>query len=322
MNTPYSFARQRHKPAFATKAQPRFDVASFVHVGARDYQQDAVVTNFPKGDDIGVAVLADGMGGHLGGEVASNAALSVAFAEMKLQLVHVRAGHMSIPQALGVAVDRANYAIAEHVHAHPQLAGMGTTLVICVIAGSQLYWASVGDSPLYLFRDGTMTRLNEDHSMGPQIDAMVQSGIINAADAADHPQRNQLLSAVCGGDLTHLDCPDSSFALTSGDVLLLASDGIQTLSDEKIGHLLRKKHRTDSDQIVDALMQAVLDEGEETQDNVSIIATKLIRDDPIALPTAPNPAPPVATAATSPTAEGDDTDVEQASDLLNKALLL
>lgn len=319
MNKPYSFARGRSKQV----KQSRFDVASFIDIGERPYQQDTILADFPNGEDIGIGVLADGMGGHLGGEVASNRALSAAFAEIKVQMVRYRAGQITIPDALRLAVDRANAAVAGDVASLPELTGMGTTLVICVVAGPQLYWASVGDSPLYLFRDGTLQQLNADHSMGPQIDAMVVSGIIDAAEAATHPQRNQLLSAVCGSDIAQIDCPETPFLMAAGDILLLASDGIQTLTDDAISRVIRKKRRLHSDEIAHELMQAVIDAENPAQDNASLILLKLENDAAVLqpLPQA-TPAPDRPQGGHQPQCTIDNPQLEQASDLLNKALSL
>lgn len=321
MNTHYTFGRQRAKPALDDSTKKRFDVASFVHQGRRDYQQDALVTNMPRGDALSVAVLADGMGGHFGGEVASNVALGAAFAEIKVQLSHYRAGQVTLPAALAASMDRANDAITNQIIARPDLAGMGTTLVVCAFAGPALYWVSVGDSPLYHYRDGALTRLNEDHSMAPQIDAMVQSGMINAADAATHPQRNQLVSALCGKDIAKVDCPDAPCALKTGDIVILASDGLQTLPDDQLAQILRKSQRANSEDIAGTLLQAVLDADKADQDNTSLTVTKVLSDDPVAMPQP-------ATAATqraeipSPSHNDEGPDFEQATDLLNKALSL
>ncbi|MDX8346855.1 protein phosphatase 2C domain-containing protein [Cognatiyoonia sp. IB215446] len=318
MNTHYTFGRQRAKPAPDDSTKRRFDPASFVHVGRRDYQQDALMTNMPRGEPFGIAVLADGMGGHRGGEVAGNVAMGAAFAEISVQLAHFRNGQVTLPAALVASVDRANDAITNQIITRADLAGMGTTLVICAFAGPALYWASVGDSPLYHYRDGALTRLNEDHSMAPQIDAMVQSGMIDAIDAATHPQRNQLVSALCGKDIAKVDCPDAPLALKTGDIILLASDGLQTLTDDQIAQILRKRQRAESEEIASALLQSVLEVGKADQDNTSLIVVKVLNDDP-----PPRPVQPVALAdaQTEPPAS-DDPQIEQASDLLNKALQL
>ena len=321
MNKPYAFGRQQRSGPVIKPSKPRFDAACLINAGTRSSQQDAVLLSAPDGEDIALMILADGMGGHLGGEIASQVALTAAFAETMLQLVRYRAGRTLVPQALRSAIEKANAAVADHVASDPDLKGMGTTLVICVQAGPDLYWASVGDSPLYVYRDATLKRLNEDHSMGPQIDAMVLTGMIKAEEAATHPQRHQLVSAICGSRVSQIDCPTAPFRMQTGDRLILSSDGLQTLSDDAISRILRKYRRSDSHEVCHALMDAIVAAADPDQDNVAIAMSRLLSDTPLDIRSFADGAD------AAPTAFGksrfpDDPDVEEASDLLNQALLL
>lgn len=310
------------------RSESRFDVGTVTDPGARAYQQDALVANFPVGEEIGVGVLADGMGGHSGGDVASALVVGRAFAEIRAGLAEAPPGAVEMGPLLREAVSVANEAVRARIEADPEVRGMGSTLVACVAVGPQLHWVSVGDSPLYLYRDGTLCQLNEDHSMAPRIEAMVASGLIDAALAANHPERNQLLSAICGRDIDHVDCRAAPYGLRVGDVLIAASDGIQTLPDGEICKIVHRNRKGSGTDVARALMRAVKDAAAEDQDNVAIMAVKVLSDrplvrsepvvDPIALALAADDAAAPAPAGTEPGAEA----LERAPDDLLKALAL
>lgn len=300
----------------------RFDAYTVVDMGRRTYQQDAIVANFVSGDDIGIGVLADGMGGHLAGEVASNLAVSAAFCEIKSQMIACRLDHIGISVALNKAINRANDVIAAQSQNAPELCGMGTTLVVTVLVGTDLYWGSVGDSPLYLYRDSKLEQLNHDHSMGPQIDALVASGMMTAAEGMAHPQRNELTSAICGGKITHRDCPNKPLQLQVGDIIVLASDGIQTLPNTQISTAIHRKRRGQSSEIAKSLMKAVLDAKDDEQDNISIMVVKVNSDEAIAAVRQPDVVPVLNDTLAQTQPKEKDPNVEDADDLLNKALMM
>ena len=327
MNKAFSFPlRQSRDLAEApqTKAaiKDRFDAYTIIDTGRRAYQQDAVVANFVSGDDIGIGVLADGMGGHLAGEVASNLAVSAAFCEIKSQMITCRLDHDSISTALNKAINRANDVIAAQVKNAPELRGMGTTLVATVMVGTDLYWGSVGDSPLYLYRAGKLEQLNHDHSMAPQIDALVASGMMDAAEGMAHPQRNELTSALCGGVIAHRDCPHKPFKLQAGDIVVLASDGIQTLPNAELGANIHRRRRGDSGEIAGSLMKAVLGAKDDEQDNISILVVKINSDEAMAVVKHYDVVPVLADTSGPVQSKEKDPNVEDADDLLNKALLM
>ena len=138
---------------------------------------------------------------------------------------------------------------------------MGATLVGVVVSATEARWISVGDSPLFLVSNGGIERLNADHSMVPQIEALVARGIITADEAAQHPGRHTLREAVMGHPLTLID--EGRRPLARGDRLLVCSDGILTLDQ---ADLVREVNEP-----VQRLIDAVLAVGEPRQDNVTII---------------------------------------------------
>ena len=216
--------------------------------GARPYQEDSWALR-TLADDSVLAVLADGMGGHVGGATASR--LAVGGFVMAIEK----------GRSLAEALDAANQAIGTAVARDPKLESMGSTLVGIVVSAAEVRWISVGDSPLFLLSHGRLERLNADHSMVPQIEALVARGIITAEEAAQHPGRHTLREAVMGHPLTLID--EGRRALARGDRLLACSDGVLTLDEAAI---VREANRP-----VRNLIDAVLAVGAPRQDNVTVI---------------------------------------------------
>jgi serine/threonine protein phosphatase PrpC len=151
---------------------------------------------------------------------------------------------------------------------------MGATVVVLVFVGDAFYWISVGDSPLYLYRDGTLSQLNEDHSLAPQIDYLVREGMMDPEVGRHHPDRHCLTSVLIGGDIERIDCVASPFQLKAGDLVILASDGLQTLTDDEIAALLAKTRDRSSTEIAETLLAAVERCADPEQDNVSLSVIK------------------------------------------------
>jgi serine/threonine protein phosphatase PrpC len=253
----------------------KFDVASALSQGRRDYQEDAVISDFAVGSNFGFAVLADGMGGHACGDIASKIVLTEVFSELKLQGSDLSRPEHTWPDILLDAVMSANECIDEHVATNPAARGMGSTLVAPVVVRDHLYWISVGDSPLYLFRNGALRQLNEDHSMAPQIDLMLQKGLINEEMALNHPDRNCLTSVLIGSQIAQIDCPIEPVKLLFGDVLVMASDGLQFLTNIQIETILADNCDLASSQIADALLDALETLGDPDQDNISFTIVRV-----------------------------------------------
>ncbi|SMY07292.1 PP2C family protein-serine/threonine phosphatase [Flavimaricola marinus] len=249
----------------------KFDHASAIGQGGREYQQDAVIGDFSNGADICFAILADGMGGHAAGDVASKIVVTEVFREMTFQRTKIAEDPTGIPHILQSMVGCANSRLNQHTSAHPETIGMGSTLVACVVVRDQLHWISVGDSPLYLFRNNILQQINEDHSLGPHIDLLVQSGVLTIEEGAKHPERNVLTSVLAGQDeVAHIDCPTLPFRLKAGDTIIVASDGLQYLSKEEITQVLVDRPMASSAAIVEALMSKLESLNDPDLDNVSI----------------------------------------------------
>lgn len=252
------------------------DAASASSQGRRAYQEDALVSDFPIGSDISMLVLADGMGGHAAGDVASKIAVTEVFSDLKLQSGDADSFQSETPRILREAAEAANSCIRGYAETHREAQGLGTTLLALVLVGKQLYWLSVGDSPLYLYRDGKLRQLNEDHSMAPQIDFLVSAGQITAQEGESHPDRNALTSVVCGDRIARIDCPDAPFALRQGDILVAASDGLQFLADDEIAAELSRRRSTGSAGIAKALLSAIEARDDPAQDNVTFSVVRVL----------------------------------------------
>lgn len=248
-----------------------FDVSSALHLGSRSRQEDTLATAFPDGVGHGFAILSDGMGGHAAGDLASQTIVADMFASLTLGNLE---DAIDLPALLRDGLQRANTTLASRVRSMPEHRGMGGTMIAAIAKNDELHWLSVGDSVLYLFRDNTLVRLNENHSMAPQIDLMLARGLLTATEAADHPQRNCLTSALMGGTVAEIDCPATPIALKAGDIVLVASDGLQFLPDPIIEALLVRAQRDGSRDIARDLVEALETMDDPEQDNTAIIVLR------------------------------------------------
>lgn len=289
--------------------EPRFDVAYALCQGGRDYQEDAIVTDFPFGADSGVVVLADGMGGHAAGDVASKLVVTEVFSELKFQSTHFASQENAIPQFLTAAAANANDIIGQHVAAHPETHGMGATLVSVVVVENRMFWMSIGDSPLYLFRGSALTQLNEDHSLAPQIDFMVQSGLLDPELGRNHPDRNCLTSVILGERVARSDCPQTPFSLDVGDIVIVSSDGLQFLSHAQIEKILARYRRKTAAEIAGYLLEAIEALGDPDQDNCAFCVIKLNHNKPVARAIRAKPAGLVDTDVAKATRIARDSDL-------------
>ena len=255
--------------------EPRYDVASGISQGARDYQEDAITADFPVGAEAGFVVLADGMGGHAAGDVASKIVLTEVYSELKFHFADVEAFEARAPEILRTVADLANDTLRQHTRTHPETEGMGATLVVPALVENRLWWISVGDSPLFLYRNGVLSQLNEDHSMAPQIDFMVKSGLMDAEVAAHHPDRNCLISVLMGTRIPKVDCPGKPVELRAGDIVICASDGLQFLTNAQIEKVVGKYRKSRSTEIAERLLDELVKLDDPDQDNISFTIIKV-----------------------------------------------
>jgi serine/threonine protein phosphatase PrpC len=173
-----------------------------------------------------LAVIADGMGGHEGGQEASRLAVET------VREVYDR-GFRDDPQAaLAESFAAAHTRILNYAEQHPAFQGMGTTCTAFALRDHHLYFAHVGDSRLYLIRETNIQRLTRDHSY---VGRLVESGLVRPEDAERHPQRHILTAALGAGMELAVDVAGQSRALQEGDDLLLCTDGLWgVIGDEEL----------------------------------------------------------------------------------------
>lgn len=226
-----------------------------------------------------LALIADGMGGHVAGATASALVCTRFLHDFRQRFV---AAEMGLMDRLVESLESANGAVTARIRSEPRLDGMGTTLLAAYVLphelGSGLTWLSVGDSLLYLWRRGELARLNEDHSLAPTLDRMVAEGRMTAAAADVDPRRHYLRSAITGGDIEMIDVTPRPLALAAGDVVLVASDGLHTLEDASVRQLIAETWTGGAQAIADRLIGSIDEIGLPNQDNTTV-AVLLVGDD-------------------------------------------
>jgi serine/threonine protein phosphatase PrpC len=260
------------------EAALQYDMATATHQGARAYQEDSLLTQSAGLDTLGVAVIADGMGGHAAGDVASGIVCTEVFRQISAQNTAVLTGNADIPAILTTAAQTANTQVDSHVKSHAETYGMGSTLLATIIADNALSWASIGDSPLYLYRGGTLQRLNADHSMAPQVDMLVKIGALSEQEGRDHPSRHALTSVIRGRKIEEIDCPKTPTSLGDGDIIIVSSDGLQYLSDLQIHNVLKQTSQESAQTIVDALLADLEKLDDPEQDNIAYAVIKCVQN--------------------------------------------
>ncbi|MBE9608977.1 Stp1/IreP family PP2C-type Ser/Thr phosphatase [Chitinilyticum piscinae] len=240
----------------------------------REHNEDAI--DFDA--DGGLMLLADGMGGYNAGEVASLIAIQVLGEMMRAQIAatppHVHASGSRWPVAhemLALAVDRANTMIYQTALAHPQCAGMGTTLLAAIFYDNHVTVAHVGDSRLYRYRDGVLTQLTRDHSF---LQERIDAGLLTAAEARTAPHKNLLTRAV--GIAPYVDVEVQEFDVLPDDLYLACSDGLtDMLDDDSIGRLLGMLGVD-----LDLAARNLIDQANVMggRDNISVLLTRVKRD--------------------------------------------
>ena len=261
------------------------DAGAATDIGRRTRQEDAVISDFSLGAPVGLAVLSDGMGGHDDGDLASRIIVSEMFGELFFSGARVSALTRDVPRVMKSALSLVNKRLARHTKSGTLSTDTGGTLLSVALIDNALSWISVGDSPLYLFRDNELARLNENHSFAPQIDMMVREGVLDAKAGRNHPQRSCLTSAVTGASIREVDCPNEAMPLRNADIVLLASDGLNVLSDDEIKRQIRRNRFRTGQGIATALLNAALACKAPDQDNIALVVIKLKR------PRGPRPAP-------------------------------
>lgn len=210
--------------------------------------------------DLGLLAIADGMGGHASGEVASKMAIEILRESFKK-------GEEPLPERLNSGVKLANRTIYEAAHSQPQLSGMGTTLTAVLLNGDRLAIAHVGDSRAYLIRGGVIEQITDDHTV---VSEQVVRGMMTREEAARSDMRNILSRALGIGPEVKVDLEE--LTVSENDKLVLCSDGLSELvSDDEILLEVQSGHRPDM--VCDELINLANQRG--GGDNITVIVAHL-----------------------------------------------
>ena len=232
----------------------------------RELNEDCYcICGFGDNSERGFCILADGMGGHNAGEVASQNAVKLIAEEMNRLL---ESGEKEIPGQLSRAVSAANTGVYTMASENPIHRGMGTTVVTAFIDDGTAYVANVGDSRAYAVRDHEIVQITTDHSV---VSELVMRGTITKEEARLHPQKNIITRAVGTDKSVRTDIFEYNYS--PGDVMIICSDGLSTmLDDNRILEIIKSKKT--SEDTVNSLIAAAKDEG--GLDNITVICIRFI----------------------------------------------
>ena len=231
--------------------------------------------------ELGVVVLADGMGGYNAGEVASGMAtsliasgLSTTWTADALKNLDRNAATTLAHTRLQDQVSAANTAIFEAAQRDPHCAGMGTTLVVCLFYDNFISVAHIGDSRLYRMRNDVLEQLTRDHSL---LQEQIDAGLISRADARQSHNKN-LVTRALGID-PDVDAEIHTYDVMEGDIYLLCSDGLNDMIDDDEMQMTLIALRSNLELTAQQLVQAANDAG--GRDNISVMLIKVVQSFPV-----------------------------------------
>ncbi len=235
----------------------------------RSHNEDAFLFD----EKHGLAVVADGMGGHAAGEIASGIAVEMIYEFIKAM---DKGGEVTWPfeynndfsfeaNLLITGINLANDKILKKVEENSKLKGMGTTVVVGLFKGDKVTIAHIGDSRAYYFRDGKLNLITEDHSW---VNEQLKKGIISEEQAREHPFKNVVTQALGSGEKLLVDIDEVK--VKPGDIFLFCSDGVNSmLSYEKMQDIFREKGADDIEKLGNRLIEEANIAGGD--DNITII---------------------------------------------------
>ena len=271
------------------------NVATLTDTGrARPHNEDSLDYHLPQDPNIintkgAIYLVADGMGGHQAGEVASREAINLVIDQYYSDLTH------DVGTSLVRAYKAANQLIYEEAQSDPAKAGMGTTLVAAAVVGRKVYIANVGDSRAYLISQGRIAQITEDHSW---VQEQIRVGLLTREQARLHPQRNVVTRALGSKPSVEVDLFEGHLA--DGDALLLCSDGMSGLvEDWEIEAIVREQSAQDA---VRSLVAKANERG--GIDNITVLMVDTRKETPTVVATPPTISEPRKTFPTIPVLAG------------------
>ena len=286
----------------------KFTIYQSSRQGPRAYNQDRLAYSYSK--DALLMVLADGMGGHRHGEVAAQLAVKT------LTEAFQRLAMPTLPSPAKFLIDHIQqvHDMIENVREeNDYLESPRTTIVAAIIQRNTLYCAHVGDSRLYHFRDGHLLFRTEDHSI---VQSLYRKGLINKDEMATHPYRNKIYNCLGGENPPQIDLSDKH-ELQDGDILLLCTDGIWNVIDDKAIRVILMSGMIN--ETVNHMLETAEKNSDHTGDNMSAIGLQWgdRSHDPAAVSTMTMPLDQTTTImnpTTHPVRTSDNADVEDLTD--------
>jgi serine/threonine protein phosphatase PrpC len=241
-----------------------FSVHQASHIGNRKFNQDRVA--YAYSNEALLLVLADGMGGHLHGELAATLTIET-FVESFGR--HAQPGVDDPQKFISATMSHAHERIMRLPHNQDMGGFPGTTCAAALIQDGRMYWGHAGDSRVYLLRDGEMLIRTNDHSL---VQHWVESGLLSAEDARTHPQRNQITNCIGGIEDTFYAEMGQPVPLQPGDVVLLSSDGLWGAFSD--GELVDAFTSSPIAEVLDGMVSLALERGEGHSDNITGLAVR------------------------------------------------
>lgn len=264
-------AAQTAPPQRVVRKVPRLTTLTRSAVGNRDYQQDAVYVTPSKilasnKKTRVLAMVCDGMGGMADGGKASRTAIQMmvqGFLKVEKEPV------FDIPMFFRQGILAADRAIAEFPKENGR--GSGTTMVACIAEDNKLYWASVGDSRIYIIRGRQIQQVTRDHNYWLRLQEKVAAGEITMEAAMADRKKEALISYLGMGNVSLMDINMTPFEMQYGDIVMLCSDGItKTLPDSQIKDIIIAD-AVKPEQKAEALVEAATHANSHSQDNTSVV---------------------------------------------------
>ena len=217
-------------------------------------------------DEVQLYMLADGMGGYKGGEIASKLAIQSAKSYIENNFKEIEKDKESIIQLVASSMEYANMVVYEKAKSEEELEGMGTTLEVCVIYNNKAYIGHIGDSRIYRIRKEFIRKLTQDHSY---VQKLVKDGTITQEQAVHHPQKNMLMKALGCNAFVEPDVMVKGFL--KEDILVMTSDGLTNMVTQEE---IFKQAKKDIEQAPKELVKQANENG--GYDNITVVVIKNI----------------------------------------------
>lgn len=213
---------------------------------ARDMNQDYYYIS-PESEELKLYILADGMGGYKGGEVASKLATISAKNYIESNFSNIIKEKEEIQNLIKNAMEYANMVVYEKSKEDEELDGMGTTLEVCLIYNNRVYIGHVGDSRIYRIRKDIIRKLTNDHSY---VEKLVKDGTITKEEAVNHPKKNMLTKALGCTVFVEPDVTVKGFI--KEDIILMCSDGLTNMiKEEEIYNIIKEDYKIAAQKLIE-----------------------------------------------------------------------